>query len=111
MSKDINIARYWYKPTVKGEKKIINFPLTSIPWLNQTMEAVKFKTAIDPLESRWLSLMLVLTKAIKKITLALSAKFGRAPFYSIDKYRGAFHAFNEGIKVSFTTLFLIKINI
>ena len=79
MSKDINIARYWYKPTVKGEKQIINFPLTSIPWLNQTMEAVKFKTAIDPLESRWLTLLVVLKKAIEKIKLAVSAKFARAP--------------------------------
>ena len=111
MSTDINRARSWYKLTVEGEKKIINFPLTSIPWLNQTMKAVRYKVAIDPFESRWFSLMLVLKKAIDKINLAVSAKFGRAPFYSIDEYRGAFKAFDQGIQVSFTTLFLIKVNI
>ena len=98
-SQDIALARQWYQLTVAGEKQTIRFPLLSIPWLNQTMEHVQYKTLIDPFESRWLGLISVLKHAIQEITAAVAVKFARSSFFTIDEYKAVYHAFNQGIQV------------
>ena len=98
--KQITVSRHFYKLTVNGEKKVIKFPATSIPFLNQTMDYVRYHTVMDPVDSRW-SIQIKTFKALTKIWYNVTtSQMGKFPFDTLSHYHKVYLSHQKFIEVS-----------
>ena len=93
--KGIFINRQFYKLTVAGEKHATRFPFASrIPFLDQTIDSVRYHTALDPIDSKWATL----TRTFKKAVAKGARKYMKAlPFNHTNDYKVTYNAHNEQI--------------
>lgn len=64
--RDVTMKRHYYKLTVSGERHVIEFPFQTIPWLNQSMRAIKFHTSLDKIDSRWSSMVVAFKSGLEE---------------------------------------------
>ena len=98
---DLARAQTFYVLTDETQQQTINFPLTFIPVVNQTMNKLQFYYAVDPDESRILMLLSTWTRAMAQIHAKIFAAFKQAPFTTYREYVSVYYAFLKAIKVSF----------
>ena len=93
-------AKFWFKIT--DQTSTIKFPLAKeIPWLDQTIDAIRYYYAIDPFESRYLMLLGTWFRATKEnIGPELTKVFKNLPFVTSQEYVKLLEAWNAAIKVS-----------
>lgn len=89
----------YYKLTVLGQKETIRFPLRAIPFLNQTMETVKFRTLMDPVDSRWLLLIKTVKKIVKSWQQSMMKLLGSQPFDTFTQYQGLYLSHKQLVEV------------
>ena len=69
------MARLWYQITEESKPSKSEFPFTHIPWINQTIPDIKYFYALDPFESRFLTLLNVWFPTMLKIQSKVQAAF------------------------------------
>ena len=97
------MARHWYDLTDSTSATApLKFPFkTLVPWLNQTTEANEFYYSVDPFESRYLLILLTITKVIKtRFAPNLLKNFKNLPFTTNEEYVAFYEAWNQGIQVN-----------
>ena len=99
---DIQRARSWYKLTTNETKTPLIFPFkNTIPWLDQTIPSIGFYYALDPFESRYLTLARTISSIIRdQITPQLQQGFKDFAFQTEAEYVALYRSWNRAVSVS-----------
>ena len=107
------MARHWYDLTDSTSTNTpLKFPFkTLVPWLNQTIESIKYYYSVDPFESRYMMLLATISNVVeKRFVPQLFEAFKNLPFFSNEEYVALYKAWNIGLTVCFIVLYFITIN-
>ena len=108
--KEIAVGRYWYQITEEGSPRGTEFPLTQVPWLNQTLLSTAIYYSMDDFESGYMATFQVWLKISAKIEAALNGAFKNAPYESTREFIGLNQAINQALLVSgFCHLYIVYI--
>lgn len=107
------MGRYWYQITNEQSPRGTEFPLTQIPWLNQTLLNTAGFYAMDDFEAGYLATFQIWLKISEKIDEAINNAFKSLPYESVQEFVGLYQAFSDALKVSIlhVTVFFFSFDI
>lgn len=98
--KEIAVARQFYQVSTDKVPRSNSFPISEVPWLNQTTKNIGLYYGFDDFEAGWLAGFKTWKTISDKIGVGLSAAFKNAPFESSKEFLAVRQGFNNAIKVN-----------
>jgi len=100
-ARDMLIARAWYQittPELTGSERRTEFPLTTVPWLNQAETSAKFYYAVEPFLSRHITLLQAINAVFRgQVKPQLIQAFADFKVDNVNDFKAIMKAVNEAI--------------
>lgn len=97
--KEIAMARYFYQITEEGSPRGTEFPVTQVPWLNQTLKNTGAFFAMDDFEGSFIAHFKLWLKIADYIKSVAYAAYKDAPYESTKEFIGLYQIVKEELLV------------
>jgi len=98
-SKEVFLAKVWYRITDGSDDRDADFPIPEIPWLDQGLNKTRLFYALDDFEASYMAKLLTWVKISGEIETQLIAGFTNLPYASDREFIGMFMKYTAALKM------------